>query len=235
MPKEIYETSSSLSNDIQLSIPSSFNQKKRTSKIFLFNKRCIDILLAILGLVVTSPLFILIALLYLFGESKGQVFFKQLRYGKNGKKFNIYKFRSMVVNADEKLKSNKLLYEKYLLNNYKLEQEEDPRITKIGRFLRKTSLDELPQLINVLKGEMSIVGPRPIVDEELIEYKHLKDDFLSVKPGITGYWQISGRSEVGYPERVDLELYYVYHQSLLLDIKIILKTVVVVFLKKGAY
>lgn len=235
MPKEIYETSSSLSNDIQLSIPSSIDQRKRTSKNFLFSKRCIDILLAILGLIVTSPLFILIALLYLFGESKGQVFFKQQRYGKNGEKFNIYKFRSMVVNADEKLKSNKLLYQKYLLNNYKLEQEEDPRITKIGRFLRKTSLDELPQLINVLKGEMSIVGPRPIVDEELIEYKHLKDDFLSVKPGITGYWQISGRSEVGYPERVDLELYYVYHQSLLLDIKIILKTVVVVFLKKGAY
>jgi len=235
MPKEIYETSSSLSNDIQLPIPSSMDQRKRASKNFLFSKRCIDILLAILGLIVTSPLFILIALLYLFGESKGQVFFKQQRYGKSGKKFNIYKFRSMVVNADEKLKSNKLLYEKYLLNNYKLEQEEDPRITKIGRFLRKTSLDELPQLINVLKGEMSIVGPRPIVDEELIEYKHLKDDFLSVKPGITGYWQISGRSEVGYPERVDLELYYVYHQSLLLDIKIILKTVVVVFLKKGAY
>lgn len=235
MPKEIYETSTSLSNDIQLSIPSSIDQRKRASKIFLFSKRCIDILLAILGLIVTSPLFILIALLYVFGESKDQVFFKQQRYGKRGKKFNIYKFRSMVVNADEKLKSNKLLYEKYLLNNYKLEQEEDPRITKIGRFLRKTSLDELPQLINVLKGEMSIVGPRPIVDEELIEYKHLKDDFLSVKPGITGYWQISGRSEVGYPERVDLELYYVYHQSLLLDIKIILKTVVVVFLKKGAY
>ena len=163
------------------------------------------------------------------------MFFKQQRYGKNGEKFNIYKFRSMVKNADEKLKSNKHLYEKYVQNNYKLEQDEDPRITKLGRFLRKTSLDELPQLINVLKGEMSIVGPRPIVDEELIEYKHLKDDFLSVKPGITGYWQISGRSEVGYPERVDLELYYVYHQSLLLDIKIILKTVVVVFLKKGAY
>ena len=108
MPKEIYETSTSLSNDIQLSIPSSIDQSKRASKIFLFSKRCIDILLAILGLIVTSPLFILIALLYLFGESKGQVFFKQQRYGKNGEKSNIYKFRSMVVNADEKLKSNKL-------------------------------------------------------------------------------------------------------------------------------
>ena len=141
----------------------------------------------------------------------------------------------MVVNADEKLKSNKELYGQYLKNNYKLEQFDDPRITKVGRVLRKTSLDELPQLINVLKGEMSIVGPRPIVKDELKEYKHLKGDFLSVKPGITGYWQICGRSDVGYPERVDLELYYIYNQALLLDIKIILKTIIVVIFKKGAY
>ena len=235
MPKEKYDHSSSLSNDIHLLLPSNIYQKKRISKVFLFSKRCLDILFAILGLILTLPIFILVALLYLFGKSKGQVFFKQQRYGKNGEKFNIYKFRSMVPNADERLKSNKLLYEKYLSNNYKLEQEEDPRITNLGRFLRKTSFDELPQLINVLKGEMSIVGPRPIVEEELKEYKNQKDEFLSVKPGITGYWQINGRSEVGYPERVDLELYYVYNQSLSLDIKILIKTIIVVFLKKGAY
>ena len=235
MPKEKYDHSSSLSNDIHLLLPSNIYQKKRISKVFLFSKRCLDILFAILGLILTLPIFILVALLYLFGKSKGQVFFKQQRYGKNGEKFDIYKFRSMVPNADERLKSNKLLYEKYLLNNYKLEQEEDPRITNLGRFLRKTSFDELPQLINVLKGEMSIVGPRPIVEEELKEYKNQKDEFLSVKPGITGYWQINGRSEVGYPERVDLELYYVYNQSLSLDIKILIKTIIVVFLKKGAY
>lgn len=141
----------------------------------------------------------------------------------------------MIVKADEKLKADKELYEKYLRNNYKLEPHEDPRITNLGRFLRKTSLDEIPQLINVLKGEMSLVGPRPVVQEELKEYGVKVGEFLSVKPGLTGYWQVSGRSEIGYPERVNLELYYVYNQSLLLDIKIILKTVWMVLLKKGAY
>ncbi|WAA11380.1 sugar transferase [Fervidibacillus albus] len=194
-----------------------------------------DILGAIFGLLISSPLFIIIFVMYFFGENKGPVFFKQLRYGKDGKLFYIYKFRSMVVNADQKLKANKALYQKYLKNNYKLDPGEDPRITKLGRFLRKTSLDELPQFFNVLKGDMSLVGPRPIVEEELQEYKDRKRDFLSVKPGITGYWQVSGRSDVGYPERADLELYYVYNQSLQLDLKIMLKTILVVFLKKGAF
>lgn len=126
----------------------------------------------------------------------------------------------MIVDADEKLKANKVLYQKYLKNNYKLEPEEDPRITKLGRFLRKTSLDEIPQLINVIKGDMSLVGPRPVVEEELLEYGERKNEFLSVKPGITGYWQVSGRSNVGYPERVNLELYYVNNQSLLFDLYI---------------
>lgn len=229
------EQSKPVSNDINIGYPFRINEKKGVSRSYLLIKRSNDIVISILGLIFASPIFLLITIFYMFGESKGPLIFKQKRYGKNGEKFNIYKFRSMVVNADEKLRSDKKLYEKYLQNNYKLEQDEDPRITKIGRFLRKTSLDELPQLINVLKGDMSIVGPRPIVDEELVEYKHLKDDFLSVKPGITGYWQISGRSNVGYPERVDLELYYVYHQSLLFDLKIILKTIIVVIFKKGAY
>lgn len=205
------------------------------SYLYLFIKRCIDIIGALIGLIISSPIFILVSIMYLFGESKGPVFFKQLRYGKNGELFYIYKFRSMVVNADEKLKQNKVLYQKYIKNNYKLEQNEDPRITKLGRFLRKTSLDELPQFINVLKGEMSLVGPRPIVEEELKEYKDKRNDFLSVKPGMTGYWQVSGRSNVGYPERVNLELYYVYNMSLLMDIRIVLKTVKIVFLKHGAY
>lgn len=207
----------------------------QVSTLYIFLKRSIDIIGAFTGLIITLPIFILVSILYLFGDSKGQLFFKQLRYGKNGELFYIYKFRSMVANADEKLKSNKELYRKYIENNYKLDPGEDPRITNLGRFLRKTSLDELPQLINVLKGDMSLVGPRPIVEEELVEYKHKKDDFLSVKPGVTGYWQVSGRSSVGYPERVDLELYYVYNQSLYLDLKILLQTVIVVVLKKGAY
>ena len=213
----------------------SFQSLEDTSKLYAITKRTMDIVGAIIGLILTSPLFFIISIFYLFGDSKGPIFFKQIRVGKNGKKFYIYKFRSMLVKAEEKLKADKELYEKYLRNNYKLEPHEDPRITNLGRFLRKTSLDEIPQLINVLKGEMSLVGPRPVVEEELKEYGMEVSKFLSVKPGITGYWQVSGRSEVGYPERVDVELFYVYNQSLLLDIVILVKTVFMVLLRKGAY
>jgi exopolysaccharide production protein ExoY len=198
-------------------------------------KRLLDIIGALIGIILTSPIFMLISVITLFEKTRGPIVFKQIRIGKNGKKFYIYKFRSMVANADEVLKSNQILYKKYLENNYKLEPNEDPRITRLGRFLRRTSLDELPQLLNVLRGDMSLVGPRPVVEEELEEYKGKTNAFLSVKPGVTGHWQVSGRSEVGYPERVDLELYYVYNQSLLLDIKILFKTVWIVLLKKGAY
>jgi exopolysaccharide production protein ExoY len=207
----------------------------RNQRFYSVTKRITDILGAIIGLVITLPIFTIITLFYLFGDAKGPVLFRQIRIGKNGKKFHIYKFRSMIVNADEKLKSNELLYQKYMANNYKLEPEEDPRITKVGQFLRKTSLDELPQLINVLKGEMSLVGPRPVVEEELLEYGGKSGEFLSVKPGVTGYWQVSGRSEIGYPERVDLELFYVYNQSYTFDLKILFKTVWIVLTKKGAY
>ncbi|MEJ9114299.1 sugar transferase [Bacillus paramobilis] len=208
---------------------------KQAGALYIFSKRCMDILGAIIGLIIFSPLFILIPIMYMRGEAKGPVFFKQVRIGKDGKEFYIYKFRSMVVDAEGKLKKNEILYKKYVENNYKLEPEEDPRITGIGRFLRKTSLDELPQFINVLKGDMSLVGPRPVVQEELREYGQRKSEFLSVKPGLTGYWQVSGRSDVGYPERVDIELYYVYNQSLLLDLKILVQTCLLVILRKGAY
>ncbi|MGG5782236.1 sugar transferase [Bacillus albus] len=203
--------------------------------LYLLIKRTIDIIGAIIGLVIFCPFFIIIPILYMFGEGKGPVFFRQSRIGKNGEYFGIYKFRSMVIDAEKKLKQNEVLYKKYIDNNYKLEPEEDPRITGVGRFLRKTSLDELPQFINVLKGDMSLVGPRPVVQEELLEYGERKDKFLSVKPGITGYWQVSGRSDVGYPDRVDLELHYVYNASLFFDIKILFLTVVNVVLRKGAY
>lgn len=198
-------------------------------------KRCLDIVFAFIGLILLSPVFLTISVFYLFGENRGPLIFKQKRVGKNGELFYIYKFRSMIVDADKKLKANKLLYQKYLKNNYKLEPNEDPRITKLGQFLRKTSLDEIPQLINVIKGNMSLVGPRPIVEEELKEYGEKRGLLLSVKPGVTGYWQVNGRSNVGYPERVELELYYVYNCSLILDIKILLLTIKNVILKKGAY
>ncbi|MDA2157399.1 sugar transferase [Bacillus cereus group sp. Bc253] len=208
---------------------------RKPSGIYLCLKRAMDLCGAIVGLIIFSPIFLLISILYMTGDNKGPVFFKQIRMGKNGKEFYIYKFRSMIVNAEEKLRSNEVLYKKYIDNNYKLEPDEDPRITKVGQFLRKTSLDELPQFLNVLKGDMSLVGPRPVVQEELIEYGERKGEFLSVKPGLTGYWQVSGRSDIGYPERVDLELHYAYNASLWFDIKILLLTVKNVVAGKGAY
>ncbi|WP_241654644.1 sugar transferase [Sporolactobacillus shoreae] len=203
--------------------------------VYRIVKRTLDLVGAVVGLVFSLPLFLVISMLYLFGDNKGPVFFKQKRIGQNGKPFYIYKFRSMIVDAEEVLKSNSSLYNKYLINNYKLEPKEDPRITRIGCFLRKTSLDELPQLINVLKGEMSLVGPRPVVIEELKEYGNKQELFLSARPGLTGYWQACGRSEIEYPERCNIELYYVKHQSFKFDVKIIIKTFFSVIKKRGAY
>ncbi|WP_236628093.1 sugar transferase [Sporolactobacillus terrae] len=211
------------------------NAYEHDSASYMFFKRALDLFGAVIGLVLTSPIFLVISLLYLRGSQKGPVFFRQKRIGQNGIPFHIYKFRSMVVDAENVLKANRNLYHKYLENSYKLEPEEDPRITKIGRFLRKTSLDELPQLINVIKGEMSLVGPRPVVSEELNEYGEDKDLFLSAKPGLTGNWQVCGRSEIEYPERCNVELYYVRHKSFAFDLKILFKTVMTVLAKKGAY
>ena len=217
------------------SLPQGSATLHKQNVFYYMMKRTIDIVGASAGLILTLPIFILISILYLFGENKGPVFFGQNRIGKNGKSFKMYKFRSMIVNAEQVLKNDKKLYAKYLENSYKLEPEEDPRITKIGRFLRKTSLDELPQLITVLKGDMSLVGPRPVIEEELKEYNERLSEFLTVKPGVTGYWQICGRSDVGYPERADLEFYYIDHQGVKLDTKIIVNTVLLVITRRGAY
>lgn len=209
--------------------------KGTVSTTYAFLKRVMDIIGAIAGIIITLPILLVFSLIYKIGSNKGPMFFKQKRIGKAGEEFYIYKFRSMIVDAEKRLKEDKALYEKYVANNFKLEQDEDPRITNFGRFIRKTSLDELPQFINVLKGDMSLVGPRPVVPDELIEYKNKVDDFLSVKPGVTGYWQVCGRSNIAYPERVNIELHYVYNKSLTMDIKILFKTVFLVLAKKGAY
>jgi exopolysaccharide production protein ExoY len=211
------------------------NRKSNRRKSFLIVKRCIDIFGGVLGLILTLPVFCIVALSYLLEEKKGPVFFKQIRVGHNGKRFYIYKFRSMIVDAEEWLQKDKKIFREYVKNNYKLEPKKDPRITKMGRFLRKTSLDELPQLLNVIKGDMSLVGPRPVVEAELVEYGEQTELFLSCKPGITGYWQVSGRSSVNYPERVNLEIYYVENQSLLFDFTILCKTVIGVISRRGAY
>ncbi|WP_180956282.1 MULTISPECIES: sugar transferase [unclassified Planococcus (in: firmicutes)] len=198
-------------------------------------KRTIDILGSLIGLFILFLVMLPMSVFYLLGNNRGSIFFKQERIGQGGKIFYIYKFRSMIRNAEEVLKKDSKLYEKYVASSYKLEPEEDPRITAFGRFIRKTSLDELPQFFNVLKGDMSLVGPRPVVQVELDEYGEKKDKFLSVKPGITGHWQTCGRSNINYPERVNIELYYMYNQTFLFDLKILFKTIVQVLLRKGAY
>ncbi len=202
---------------------------------YKYAKRTVDFVGALVGIIIMLLVLSVFVFVYSTGKNRGSMIFKQKRIGQNGEFFEIYKFRSMIEDAEEVLKQDEKLYKKYIANSYKLEPEEDPRITSFGRFIRKTSLDELPQFINVLKGEMSLVGPRPIVQAELEEYHGKKDTFLSAKPGITGYWQTCGRSDVNYPERVDIELYYMYNQSLWLDFKILFKTVGQVVLRKGAY
>ncbi|WP_374988845.1 sugar transferase [Priestia megaterium] len=193
--------------------------------------RLIDIILAITFIIILLPIMLIIFLLIKL-DSRGPVLFKQQRIGKDGEAFLILKFRTMIINSEQKLKENPVLYRKYIENSYKLDPSEDPRITKLGEFLRKTSLDEIPQFLNVLIGDMSIVGPRPVLLDELKEYGNKREIFLSVKPGITGYWQVSGRSNIGYPERVNLELYYIERKNILFDISIIGKTFISVLKKR---
>jgi len=162
------------------------------------------------------------------------VFFGHERVGQFGKPIRVWKFRTMVRDAEAILRSDPELLSAYVRNGYKLDASKDKRITPLGRILRKLSLDELPQLYNVLIGEMSLVGPRPVISKELDHYGDHREAFLSVKPGLTGWWQVSGRSDVPYPERVDLELYYVRNRSLWLDLKILLLTVPSVLKGKGA-
>ncbi len=187
-------------------------------------KRLIDILGALAGLIVFAPLLLLIYIL-IKTTDHGPVFFKQKRLGKDGNIFYIYKFRTMVPNAEELLKNDPFLYLEYKQNNYTLPLHKDPRISKIGAFLRNTSLDELPQFINVLWGDMSLVGPRPVIEEEAEHYGDKKSKFFSVRPGMTGYWQVSGRDKVGYPQRVEMELDYIARQSIWFDVKILFQTV----------
>ncbi|SEP62776.1 Sugar transferase involved in LPS biosynthesis (colanic, teichoic acid) [Streptococcus equinus] len=205
-------------------------------KGFLCFKRLVDIAIGIVGVCLCFfPAALVIFIIYKLKGYSGSIFFKQERLGLNGKKFKIIKFRSMVENAEEVLKSNKELYQKYINNGYKLLPGEDPRLTSIGAFIRKTSIDELPQFINILKGDMSFIGPRPIIEEEIQEYSDKdREKFLSVKPGATGYWQVSGRSNVSYPERCNVELYYVDNMSVGLDFKILFMSFVKVFMRSGA-
>ena len=191
--------------------------------------RLLDIILSVFFIIILSPIIFTVTLLNSFN---GNPFFSQERLGLNGKKIKVFKFRSMLQNSLQILKDDKALYQKYIENNYKIPAEEDPRITKFGSFLRKSSIDEIPQFFNVLNGSMSIVGPRPIVPDELKNYSPNEELFLSARPGITGLWQISGRSSLTKKERIDLDLKYIKEANVLLYIKIILVTPFVVIFKR---
>ena len=210
---------------------------KRNSIIYISIKRVMDVLIGLFGTIfIVLPCFLIIYIIYKIKGYKGSIFFTQYRVGLRGKKFKIIKFRSMVENAEEVLTANKALYEKYINNSYKLPPNEDPRLINIGDFIRKTSIDEIPQFINLMLGDMSLIGPRPILENELEEYsKEEQEVLLSVRPGITGMWQVSGRSEVYYPERCEMELYYPRNQSFLLDVKIFFLTIKKVLSGEGAH
>ena len=198
-------------------------------------KRLLDLLLVLFGSLVILPFFLLIILAIRL-ESRGPAIYRQQRIGKNRRPFYVYKFRTMVANAEELLAE--LLVKDCDLcaeweQSHKLKN--DPRITRVGRFLRKTSLDELPQFYNIWRGEMSFVGPRPIVEDEVQHYNKVFDLYTQVKPGITGMWQISGRSDTSYDYRVQLDEYYIRHWSIWMDIYILIKTVWKVLKRDGAY
>ena len=202
-----------------------------------FAKRLFDIVFSLSVLVLFSPIYLILALLIAL-SSPGPIFYVQERVGRNYKHFGCIKFRTMIANADEVLlqmmeQDPKLRQE--FADNFKLKQ--DPRITWIGRFLRITSLDEFPQFWNVLKGDMSVVGPRPLVPEELFMYGRHMNKILTIKPGITGLWQVSGRNDIPYERRIKIDVYYVNSRNFWMDLSIILKTVLVVILpnKNGAY
>lgn len=223
-------------NETALVQPQQYIPEKTDSlligKIF---KRLIDILGGIIGTIVLIPLTIGIAIANLICKDNGPIFYSQYRMGKNGKLFKMYKYRSMVVGADEKLK-------KYLEENEEVRKEykkykklkHDPRVTKVGEFIRKTSLDEFPQFINVLKGDMSLVGPRPYLEREKEDMNGYYKYITTCKPGLTGLWQISGRSDVDFATRIDLDMQYYYNHSLKGDIKILFKTAMKLVKREGA-
>lgn len=199
-------------------------------KVYEFLKRTIDIICSLIGLIVLMPILVIVAILIRI-ESKGSVIFAQDRVGKDGKVFKMYKFRSMVVNAEELKK--KLVNENERTGPM-FKMRNDPRITNVGKFIRKTSIDELPQLINILKGEMTIVGPRPSLPNEVSEFEGWMLERLNIKPGLTCYWQVSGRNDIEFNEWMELDIKYVNERNILIDIILIFKTVFVLFGDKNA-
>ena len=195
-------------------------------------KRLTDVVLATLLLVLLAPVAVALAVL-VKASSPGPVFFRQPRVGRGGRQFSLLKFRSMRLDAEDRLRRDPALYDAYLANNFKVPGR-DPRLTPVGRQLRMMSVDEIPQLLNVLGGQMSLVGPRPVVPDELVLYGDMRPAYVAVRPGLTGAWQVSGRSRVGYPERAMIDYDYVSAWSFRGDIKILIKTVPAIVRAHGA-
>ena len=196
------------------------------SSIYLFLKRLIDIIGSLIGIIILSPIFIIVAIAIKVEDPKGSILFGQERNGKYPKTFKMYKFRSMVHNAEELLEKLKAQNE---MTGPAFKMKNDPRITKVGKFIRKTSIDELPQLLNILKGDMTLVGPRPSLPREVEKFESWMLKRLEVKPGLTCYWQVSGRNNIDFYEWMKLDLKYVNDMGFWLDIKLIFKTVTVLF------
>ena len=226
-----------INNNITSLVPEAVNdeQKKSLKKVDKFFKRTIDIIASIFGIIALLPLTICVYIANLICKDRGPVFYTQNRIGQNGKIFKMYKYRSMIVGADDKL-------EKYLEENEEARKEfkqykklkDDPRVTKVGKFIRKTSIDEFPQFINVLFGSMSLVGPRPYLPREKEDMGEYYSTIVKVKPGLTGPWQVAGRSNLKFEDRMKLDIDYVKNMSLKKDIKMVWKTVTKVFKKDGA-
>ncbi|UNK21163.1 sugar transferase [Paenibacillus sp. N3/727] len=208
----------------------SIEEKSRV--LYLGIKRVMDCILALIGLVVLSPLFFIVSILIKLEDPKGSVFFYQTRIGKDEKPFRMYKFRSMVSNAEELLEE---LLSRNEVGGAMFKMKDDPRITRIGKWIRKTSIDELPQLWNVIRGEMSLVGPRPALPREVQLYSSYDKLRLRISPGCTGLWQVSGRSNLSFDEMLELDLEYIERRGLWLDFKLILRTIKIIVLPNSAY
>lgn len=227
----ITENKTAVNNSAKYCTKESLSLKQRG---YAFVKRAFDIMASATALIILSPV-MLIAAILVYVDDPGKVFYGHVRIGKNGKPFKMWKFRSMYMNADKMIDLLTPEQAKQYYTEFKIDN--DPRITKIGNFLRKTSLDELPQLFNVLCNDMSLVGPRPLIESEIqTYYEDTHDVLLAVKPGVTGYWQAYARNNATYQsgERQKMEMYYVQHASLWFDIKIFFKTIVSVIKKEGA-
>lgn len=206
-------------------------QKIESRSFYHATKRLFDFVMSICGLIILSPLMLIIALI-IKNEDGGPIIYKQVRVGKNGQQFEMYKFRSMVVNADRLLKN---LKDQNEIDGAMFKMKNDPRITKVGHFIRKHSLDELPQLINVIKGDMSLVGPRPPIPSEVVDYTEYDKQRLYVVPGCTGLWQATERNDVGFDDMVKLDLEYIKKSSFIYDLGLIIKTVQIIFKPNGSY